>query len=94
MRFNPARLRELREVLGYTVEAFAVRLGVTKQALSQWETGASEPRIGHLIKVAKMTGARVESFFLEDDSDRPSVEGGDSPPPVRPGRVRREANRA
>lgn len=43
------RIRKARRVLGLTVEQMAAGLGVKKQVLSQWETGVSNPRSGHLI---------------------------------------------
>jgi len=36
------RIRQLRKARGFTQEAFAKRVGVTKSAVSQWEDGSTK----------------------------------------------------
>lgn len=43
MKFLPERLRDIRILKGYTVEYVASQLGVTKQAVSKYETGRMIP---------------------------------------------------
>lgn len=38
------RIRKARRVVGITVDELARTVGVSKQAVSQWETGATTPR--------------------------------------------------
>jgi transcriptional regulator with XRE-family HTH domain len=59
------QIRALREGLGYTQQELAERVGVSKQALSQWENGETEPSIGNLLKLVNLTGAKLDSFFVE-----------------------------
>jgi transcriptional regulator with XRE-family HTH domain len=61
--FRRQQIRALREGLGLSQAEFAARLGVTKQAVSRWETGLSEPSVAHLVKLVNVTGARLDSFF-------------------------------
>jgi transcriptional regulator with XRE-family HTH domain len=61
--FDHEQLRRLREGLGLTHEEFAARIGVTKQAVSSWETGRSSPSLEKLIAVVNRSGAKIERFF-------------------------------
>ena len=42
---RPEQIREARERLGMTQETLAERLGVSRQAVSKWEMGVSEPSL-------------------------------------------------
>ena len=69
LAFNPDQIRALRDGLGLTQQGFAVRVGVTKQAISQWEAGRSEPSVENLLRIVNATGARLESFFQPVEKD-------------------------
>lgn len=43
------RIRKARRVVGITTDELAQTVGVSKQAVSQWETGATTPRSVHAI---------------------------------------------
>ena len=47
-------LRELRSEHGMTQEFVAESLGVSRQAVSKWENGTSEPSTSNLIAIAKL----------------------------------------
>ena len=49
-------LREERERCKMTQEFVAQHVGVSRQAVSKWEQGASEPSTTNLIKLAKLYG--------------------------------------
>ncbi|MEZ4553169.1 MAG: helix-turn-helix domain-containing protein [Dehalococcoidia bacterium] len=42
--WDGARVRQLRDALGDSQQAFADRLGTRQQTVSEWERGASRPR--------------------------------------------------
>jgi len=63
--FRAGQIRDLREGLGLSQQEFADRIGVTKQSVSSWETGTSEPSIENLLKIVNVTGAKLDSFFVE-----------------------------
>ena len=47
-------LKELRTERGMTQEFVAESLGVSRQAVSKWENGSSEPSTSNLIAIAKL----------------------------------------
>lgn len=57
------KFRELREKNGFTQEYVAYVLGVSRVAVTKWESGATFPRHKTLPKVAKLLGAKVSDFF-------------------------------
>ena len=58
----PERIREAREARGYTSEEFAELLGVTRQALAQYEGGQTMPRPEIMSKIIGET-AQPTTFF-------------------------------
>lgn len=69
------RIHELRMRQGYTQVSLAKKLGVSKQAVSNWENGMSVPDSEQLIKIAvilettvsELLGTKVEN---EEEPDR------------------------
>lgn len=62
LQIIPERIREAREARGYTSEAFAELLGVTRQALAQYEGGQTLPRPEIMSKIIGET-AQPTTFF-------------------------------
>ena len=48
-----------------TQEFVAERLGVSRQAVSKWESGASDPSMSNLIALAKLYGVAVEDILSQ-----------------------------
>lgn len=72
--FIGARLRQAREARGLTITALAELLGVTKQAVSQYENGSGSPRPEVLTRLASVLNLPMHFFTkpLPDLSfDRP-----------------------
>ena len=63
--FRPESIRELRDVTGMTMEKFAETVGVSKQVISTWETGACEPRIKSLLKISEAYHKPLDFFLTE-----------------------------
>lgn len=57
---------QLREVFGLTQDELAKVAGVTRGAVSQWEGGFSEPRMGSIQKIADHFGI-MKSNIIEND---------------------------
>lgn len=53
---RPEQIREARERLGMTQEALAERLDVSRQAVSKWEMGVSEPNLENLQALSQLLG--------------------------------------
>lgn len=57
----------LRDRFGYTQEDLASKIGVSKQTISNWETGLKSPRMGAIEKMAELFN--VSKGFIIDGSD-------------------------
>ena len=67
MPWEAKKVRELRQSLKLSQQAFAQQLGVRQQTVSEWETGVYEPR-----------GASAR--LLDIVAERTAFEYGSSPP--------------
>lgn len=56
-------LRELRTERNMTQEFVAESLGLSRQAVSKWENGSSEPSTTNLIAIAKLYGIEPEELL-------------------------------
>lgn len=56
-------LRELRQAAGLTQEGLAEKLFVTRQTISNWETGRSEPDLEALDALARALGTEVPELL-------------------------------
>ena len=63
MEFKPERIKQLREEQGLTLDQLSEKTGISKQVLSTWETGACEPRISSLNKMACALAIPFDFFF-------------------------------
>lgn len=48
------RLQELRKKAGYSQEQLAEMLGISRQAISKWESGQGKPDIDNLTKLTEI----------------------------------------
>ena len=67
------KLQNLRKAAGLSQEALAEQLGVTRQAVSKWETGEGKPDIDNLLPLAKLLGTTVD-YLLDDAAAEPHAE--------------------
>ena len=56
-------LREERTRCKMTQEFVAESLGVSRQAISKWETGAADPSTSNLLAIAKLYGVSAEALL-------------------------------
>ena len=65
-KFNGEKLREIREAMGLTQDAFATLIGagLKRQNVNGWEQGAS-PGVKNLLRISKALGKPVEYFFFD-----------------------------
>jgi transcriptional regulator with XRE-family HTH domain len=71
----PAKLRLIREALGYTQEEMIKRLGlegkVPRSYLSRFETGEREPSLDVLLRYSKIAGVWINAL-VDDGVDLPT----------------------
>jgi len=58
-------LKEHRTKCKMTQEFVAETLGVSRQAVSKWENGTSDPSTSNLIAIAKLYGISAEELLRE-----------------------------
>ena len=56
-------IRELRHACGKTQEMLANSLGVTAQAVSRWEAGATYPDMELIPSIANFFGISIDHLF-------------------------------
>ena len=64
-KFNPKRLREARLVRGYSISELASQVGVSRQAISQFELGESAPKIETMMGLINVLRF-PRGFFYKD----------------------------
>lgn len=57
------RIAYYRKKAGYSQEGLAERLGVSRQAISKWETGSNMPDIGMLVVLADFYGVSIPELI-------------------------------
>lgn len=62
------KLIELRKKNGWTQESLAARLGVSRQAISKWESAQSVPDLKNLEKMGQLFGVSTD-FLIKDEMD-------------------------
>lgn len=58
-------LKQHREECKMTQEFVAESIGVSRQAVSKWETGASDPSTSNLLTLAKLFNTTAEELFVK-----------------------------
>lgn len=61
------RLRELREVKGWSQGELAEHLEVSRQTVNALETGKYDPSLPLAFRIARLFGASIESIFLPEN---------------------------
>lgn len=65
--FNPRRLARLRRAAGFSSQgALADRLGVTRQAVNNWETGLYAPSAPVLPGLVRVLGCQLQDLYGPD----------------------------
>ena len=76
------KLMHLRKQAGLSQEQLADRLGVTRQSVSKWESGAAFPELVKLITLSEMFGVSVD-YLVKDYVEEPEQPREDSPGTAR-----------
>ena len=59
-----------------TQEFVAEALGVSRQAVSKWETGTADPSTSNLLALAKLFGISAEELLRSVEQEGPEAENG------------------
>lgn len=65
-KFNPDKLRELRQARGWTLKDAEKAIGTSSQLISLWELGKRIPSTTSLAKLCNVFNAVPGYFFIFD----------------------------
>ena len=72
------KLTEQRRRLGWSQEQLADRLGVTRQSVSKWESGAAMPELVKLIALSELFGVSVDYLVKDHMAEQEQASGNSS----------------
>ncbi len=72
------RIAERRKMLGLSQEALGEKLGVSRQAISKWESDSAVPEIDKLIALSRLFSVSI-GWLLGTEEDVPGTQSGVSP---------------
>lgn len=79
------RIKKYRELRGFSQELLGRLLGVTREAVSQWESNDTEPRPRRVRQIATALGITYPVLLLGDEME---LQSNIHPLPPRPPRRR------
>lgn len=62
------KISELRHKQQMTQEELAIKVGVSKQTISNWETGLKTPRMGAIQKIAELFHV-TKGYIIEGEEE-------------------------
>lgn len=75
------RIQELRKQAGLTQEQLAERMGVTRQAVSKWESDGGVPELDTLIAMSRLFHVTIGQLLGVEEAQRPGNSGDGGPRP-------------
>lgn len=68
------KIMTLRKQRGWSQEELAVRLNVSRQSVSKWESGASMPDLDKILKLSEIFGVSTDYLLKEDaEEEEPEI---------------------
>lgn len=55
-------IKKYRELRGMTQDELSRRVGVDRVTIANWESGKTEPKLSHALKLAEVLGTTVEKI--------------------------------
>lgn len=65
------RLQDLRKKAGYSQEQVAEMLGLSRQAVSKWESGQGKPEIDNIVKLTEIYHVSADYLLLGTEKEVP-----------------------
>jgi transcriptional regulator with XRE-family HTH domain len=69
-----SKLQSLRKEKGFSQEAMAEKIGVTRQAVAKWELGQTTPDIDNLIALSNLFGVSIDRLVKSDPTCMDKIE--------------------
>ncbi len=63
------KILNLRKEHGLSQEAFAEKLGVSRQSVSKWESGTAMPDIDKIVSISELFGVTTDYLLKEDEPE-------------------------
>lgn len=73
-----------RKRCAFSQEALAEKIGVSRQAISKWETGEAAPELSKLALLAKTFGVTADWLISEDNPPESAAQGASQKQPAAP----------
>ena len=70
------QIKEIRKKEGLTQEELALKLSVTRQAVSNWETGKNLPDIEILINISNVFNISLDQLIKGDNMEKKLIKDG------------------
>ena len=70
------QIKEIRKKEGLTQEELALKLSVTRQAVSNWETGKNLPDIEILINISGVFNISLDQLIKGDNMEKKLIKDG------------------
>lgn len=67
------KIKNKRKELNLTQEYLAKELNISRQAVSKWEKGTSEPSMENLVKLSEIFGVDIKYFKNNDEKENESL---------------------
>ena len=64
------RLQELRKRAGYSQEQVAELLGLSRQAVSKWESGQGKPDVDNIVKLTEVYHVSADYILLGIEQEK------------------------
>jgi transcriptional regulator with XRE-family HTH domain len=68
------KLQSLRKEKGFSQEALAEKIGVSRQAVAKWELGQAYPDIDNLIALSSLFGISIDKLVKDDPACMDEIE--------------------
>ena len=69
------RLQKLRRKAGYSQEQTAELLGISRQAVSKWESGQGKPDLDNLVRLTEIYNTSADYILLGTEKKTSSYYG-------------------
>ncbi len=73
MNFS-SKLKRIRKKTGFSQEKLAEKIGVSRQAVTKWETGNGIPDIENLVNISKLFNISLDELILEKEIKKEKLE--------------------